>query len=628
MDSSSAPIDVTRAVGTIGAMLERPSPSSIPDAPGVYIFRDQHGRALYVGKAKSLRKRTANYFARDLQPRTRTMVELAVDLEWIVTDSEIAALMLEYSLVQENQPQFNVRLKDDKSFPYLAITRYEDWPRAMVIRGRRRKGVQYFGPYAKAYSIRNTLDSLLRTFPVRTCTNAKYNRHEASGKPCLLFHIEKCSGPCVGEVTDEEYAAHVDGLASFLSGDSDVLIANMDVAMREAADRQEYERAGRLRDRITAMRVALERQELVTDKRIDFDVVAFEEDDLEVVLVVLNIRKGRVTGRKTTVVDRVEDITIPAFVGRMIGQLYGEEDPPNEVLVQEMPEDPDVWQDWLSYRRGSSVSLRVPKRGAKRRIMKTARANAAEEFARHRLKRHSDHNARAKALRSLQDALALPEPPLRIECYDISTIQGRHTVGSMVVFEDGLPKKSQYRRFKIKTIDGQDDFASMEEMLRRRFTAYLAEQQLPVEERGRFSYPPSLVVIDGGKGQLGRALLVLDDLDLEIPAVGLAKKLEEVFVPGDTDPVIIPRGEESLYLLQRVRDEAHRFAITYHRKVRDRSMVDSVLDDVNGIGSGRKKALIKQFGSVKKMREAGIDDLAQVVPDKVAADLYTALHEV
>lgn len=609
-------------------MLERPSPSSIPDAPGVYIFRDQHGRALYVGKAKSLRKRTANYFARDLQPRTRTMVELAVDLEWIVTDSEIAALMLEYSLVQENQPQFNVRLKDDKSFPYLAITRYEDWPRAMVIRGRRRKGVQYFGPYAKAYSIRNTLDSLLRTFPVRTCTNAKYNRHEASGKPCLLFHIEKCSGPCVGEVTDEEYAAHVDGLASFLSGDSDVLIANMDVAMREAADRQEYERAGRLRDRITAMRVALERQELVTDKRIDFDVVAFEEDDLEVVLVVLNIRKGRVTGRKTTVVDRVEDITIPAFVGRMIGQLYGEEDPPNEVLVQEMPEDPDVWQDWLSYRRGSSVSLRVPKRGAKRRIMKTARANAAEEFARHRLKRHSDHNARAKALRSLQDALALPEPPLRIECYDISTIQGRHTVGSMVVFEDGLPKKSQYRRFKIKTIDGQDDFASMEEMLRRRFTAYLAEQQLPVEERGRFSYPPSLVVIDGGKGQLGRALLVLDDLDLEIPAVGLAKKLEEVFVPGDTDPVIIPRGEESLYLLQRVRDEAHRFAITYHRKVRDRSMVDSVLDDVNGIGSGRKKALIKQFGSVKKMREAGIDDLAQVVPDKVAADLYTALHEV
>ncbi|MGI9641169.1 MAG: excinuclease ABC subunit UvrC [Acidimicrobiia bacterium] len=609
-------------------MLQRPSPSSVPDAPGVYIFRDKYGRALYVGKAKSLRKRTANYFARDLQPRTRTMVDLAVDLEWIVTDSEIAALMLEYSLVQENQPQFNVRLKDDKSFPYLALTRYEDWPRAMVMRGKRRKGVQYFGPYAKAYSIRNTLDSLLRTFPVRTCTNAKYNRHEASGKPCLLFHIEECSGPCVGEVTEDEYSSHVEGLASFLSGDSDILIADMEAAMRSAADEQEYERAARLRDRITAMRVALERQELVTDKRIDFDVIAFEEDDLEVVLVVLNVRKGRVTGRKTTVVDRVEDITIPEFVGRMIGQLYGSENPPNEVLVQELPEDPDVWTEWLAYRRGSSVSLRVPQRGPKRRIMGTARANAEEEFARHRLKRHSDHNARAKALRSLQGALALPEPPLRIECYDISTIQGRHTVGSMVVFEDGLPKKSQYRRFKIKTIDGQDDFASMEEMLRRRFTAYLAELKLPVEERGRFSYPPSLIVIDGGKGQLGRALLVLDDLDLDIPAVGLAKKLEEVFVAGDPNPVVIPRGEESLYLLQRVRDEAHRFAITYHRKLRDRSMVDSVLDDVNGIGPGRKKALIKRFGSVKKMRQANTADLAEVVPDKVAADLYTALHEV
>lgn len=625
---AATPIDVTDVVGTIGSMLQRPSPSSVPDAPGVYIFRDKHGRPLYVGKAKSLRKRTANYFARDLQPRTQTMVDLAVDLEWIVTDSEIAALMLEYSLVQENQPQFNVRLKDDKSFPYLALTRYEDWPRAMVMRGRRRKGVQYFGPYAKAYSIRNTLDSLLRTFPVRTCTNAKYNRHEASGKPCLLFHIEKCSGPCVGEVSKEEYEAHVEGLASFLSGDSDVLIADMETAMRTAAGEQEYERAARLRDRTTAMRVALERQELVTDKRIDFDVVAFEEDDLEVVLVVLNIRKGRVTGRKTTIVDRVEDITIPAFVGRMLGQLYGADDPPNEVLVQELPEDPDVWSEWLVYRRGSSVSLRVPQRGAKRRIMKTARANAKEEFARHRLKRHSDHNARARALRSLQEVLALPEPPLRIECYDISTIQGRHTVGSMVVFEDGLPKKSQYRRFKIKTIDGQDDFASMEEMLRRRFTAYLVEQKLPVEDRGRFSYPPSLVVIDGGKGQLGRALLVLDDLDLDIPAVGLAKKLEEVFVSGDPNPVIIPRGEESLYLLQRVRDEAHRFAIMYHRKLRARSMVDSVLDDVNGIGPGRKKALIKRFGSVKKMRQANTEDLAEVVPDKVAADLYTALHEV
>ena len=600
----------------------------MPDAPGVYLFRDEHGRALYVGKAKSLRKRTANYFGSDLPPRTRTMVDAAMDLEWIVTDSEVAALMLEFSLVQENQPPFNVRLKDDKSFPYLALTRNEEWPRAMVMRGRRRRGVEYFGPYARAYSIRQTLDSLLRTFPVRTCTDAKFRRHEASGRPCLLFHIEKCSGPCVGEVDRATYEAHLDGLASFLSGDSDALLADLETAMREASERLEFERAARLRDQITAATTALERQELVTQTREDFDVIAFDDDDLEIVLVVLNVRRGRVTGRKTTVVDRVEDIDLPDFVGRMLGQLYGADPPPKQVLVETLPSDPDLWTEWLTRRRGSNVSLRVPKRGAKRRVMETAKANAAEEFARHRLKRHSDHNARARALRSLQDELGLDRPPLRIECYDISTIQGRHTVGSMVVFEDGLPKKSDYRRFRIKTLDGQDDFAAMEEVLRRRFGAYLAERGADPSERTRFAYPPGLVVIDGGKGQLGRAVSVLEDYGLDIPVVGLAKKLEEVFVPGRSDPIVIERGEESLYLLQRVRDEAHRFAVSYHRKLRGRSMIDSILDDVPGIGSGRKKALIRTFGSVKRMREADIDALAEVVPDKVAHDLYDALHEV
>ncbi|HSJ70325.1 MAG TPA: excinuclease ABC subunit UvrC [Acidimicrobiia bacterium] len=609
-------------------MLDRPPPSSVPDAPGVYIFRDGFGRALYVGKAKSLRKRTANYFATDLAPRTRSMVDTASDLEWIVTDSELAALMVEFSLVQEHQPPFNVRLKDDKSFPYLAITRHEEWPRAMVVRGKRRRGVQYFGPYARAYSIRQTLDSLLRTFPVRTCTNAKFDRHHAMGKPCLLFHIEKCSGPCVGEVEPDTYGQYLDGLGAFLNGDSDVLIADLRSAMAEAAASLEYERAARIRDRIGAMRTALERQELVSETREDFDVIAFDEDDLEIVLVVLNIRRGRVTGRKTTVVDRVEDITIPEFVGRMIGQLYGDETPPKQVLVQELPEDRELWEEWLAERRGNAVSLRVPARGAKRKVMETARANASEEFARHRLKRHGDHNARARALRSLQGELSLPTPPLRIECYDISTIQGRHTVGSMVVFEDALPKRNEYRRFRVRTLDGQDDFAAMEEVLRRRFTAYVIERDADGPERGRFSYPPSLVVIDGGKGQLGRAVSVLDELGLEIPVIGLAKKLEEVFVPGEPEPIIIDRGEESLYLLQRVRDEAHRFAVTYHRKLRDRSMVDSILDDVPGIGPGRKKALIRAFGSVKKMRDADVDALALIVPDTVAKDLFEALHEV
>jgi excinuclease ABC subunit C len=609
-------------------MRTRPPASNVPDAPGVYIFRDLEGRPLYVGKAKSLRKRTANYFASDLAPRTRAMVDAADDLEWIVTDSEVAALMLEYSLVQEYQPQFNVRLKDDKSFPYLAITRHEEWPRAMVMRGKRRKGVQYFGPFARAYSIRQTLDSLLRTFPVRTCTNAKYRRHEASGRPCLLFHIEKCSGPCVGEVDAETYEGYLAGLAAFLDGDSEVLIADMSAAMQQAADDLAYERAARLRDRINAMRVALERQELVTDRPESFDVIAVDDDDLEVALVVLMIRKGRVTGRKSAIVDRVEDISIPEFIGRMLGQLYGSHTPPNLVLVPVLPDDADLWEAWMTDQRGSRVSLRVPKRGMKRKVMETARANAREEFSRHRLKRQSDHNARAKALRSLQAELDLPVPPLRIECYDISTIQGRYTVGSMVVFEDGLPKKGEYRRFRIRTIDGQDDFASMEEVLRRRFAAYVADRERAVADRGRFAYAPSLIVIDGGKGQLGRASAVLAEFDLDIPVVGLAKKLEEVFVPGVSDPVVIGRGEESLYLLQRVRDEAHRFAITYHRRLRDRSMVDSILDDVPGIGPGRKKALIRRFGSVKKMREADVSTLSEVVPDTVASDLYQALHEV
>ncbi|GMR02137.1 MAG: excinuclease ABC subunit UvrC [Acidimicrobiia bacterium] len=610
------------------AMLERPPPATIPEGPGVYIFRDVHGRALYVGKAKSLRKRTANYFAKDLAPRTRTMVDSASDLEWIVTDSEVAALMLEFSLVQVHQPLFNVRLKDDKSFPYLAITTSDAWPRARVMRGRKRKGVDYFGPYARAYAIRQTLDGLLRSFPIRTCTDAKFRRHEASGRPCLLFHIEKCSGPCIGAVSHDEYTSHVDGLAGFLSGDSEELIANIEESMRTTAASQDFEQAARLRDQAIAMRTALERQELVTETREDFDVLATDEDDLEFVLVVLNIRKGRVTGRKTMVVDRVEDIDRPTFIGRMIGQLYRDEQPPKRILVPELPPDVDLWVEWLHLARGSKVSLRVPKRGAKRRIMETAEANARTEFARYRLKRHSDHNARARALRSLQDTLDLPASPLRIECYDISTIQGRFTVASMVVFEDGLPKKSQYRRFRIKTLQGQDDFAAMEEVIRRRFTAYLAETDHPHKEGDTFSYPPGLVVIDGGKGQLSRASGVLSELDLDIPVIGLAKKLEEVFIPGRADPIVIPRGEESLYLLQRVRDEAHRFAVAYHRQLRDRSMVGSVLDRVEGIGPARKKALMRRFGSVKKMREVEIGDLSQVVPDRVASVLYEALHEV
>lgn len=607
-------------------MVRRPPTSSVPDSPGVYLFRDEHGAVLYVGKAKSIRKRLANYFARDLAPRTRAMVEAADSLDWIVTDNEVAALMLEFSLAQEHQPRFNIRLRDDKSFPYLAITRNQEWPRAMVMRGKRRKGVQYFGPYAHAYAIRQTLDLLLRTFPVRTCTDNKFRRHEAMGRPCLLFHIERCSGPCVGEVTREEYAEHVDGLARFLDGDTDDITERLQREMLESADRLEYELSARLRDQLAAVERAMERQELVTQRRDNFDLIALEDDELEAVVAVLNVKRGRVTGRKVSVIDKVSDVTTEELVGIILGQLYGDDAPPRQVLVQYPPDDSDVWTEWLSQRRGTRVELRVPQRGAKRRLMETAHANAREEFARHRLKRHSDHNARARALRSLQEHLELAEPPLRIECYDISTIQGRDTVGSMVVFEDALPRTSDYRRFKVRSVDGQDDFAAMEEVLRRRFTAYLSEQEKPLEERGKFSYPPSLVVIDGGAGQLSRAVKVLVEHDLDIPVVGLAKKLEEVYRPGTPEPLTIPRGEEALYLLQQVRDEAHRFAVAYHRKLRGKRMVDSILDDVPGVGPARKRKLLRAFGSLKRMREADIDDLARVVPDGVASELYSALH--
>ena len=607
-------------------MRRRPPPSEIPDRSGVYLFRDGHGEVLYVGKAKSLRKRLANYFGPDLTPRTRAMVNAADAVDWIVTPTEVAAIMVEYSLIHEHQPRYNIRLRDDKSFPYLAITRSQEWPRAMVMRGKRRKGVQYFGPFAHAYAIRQTLDLLLRTFPVRTCTDAKFGRHETSERPCLLFHIERCSGPCVGEVSAEEYSGYVDGLAAFLSGDTERITSRLSDEMSRSAAIQEYEVAARIRDQLSAVRRAMERQTLVGEARENFDVIGVAGDELETSLVVLNVRRGRITGRKTTIIDRVEDVSTAGLIGVLLEQLYGSELPPREVLVHELPENPDLWTAWLADRRGSRVSLRVPQRGSKRRVLETAVTNAGEEFNRHRLRRHADHNARARALNNLQEALDLPEPPLRIECYDISTIQGSDTVGSMVVFEDGLPKKSDYRRFKVRSFEGQDDFAAMEEVLRRRFTAYLAERELPADERGRFAYPPSLVVVDGGAGQLGRAVLVLDELDLNIPVVGLAKRLEEVYVPANPDPVTIPKGEEALYLLQRVRDEAHRFAVTYHRKLRGKRMVDSILDGVPGVGPVRKRALIRHFGSLKRIREASKDALAGVVPDKVAENLYEALH--
>ena len=606
--------------------MDRPPSVEIPDAPGAYLFRDGHGRVIYVGKAKSLRKRVISYFGRELHARTSAMVESARDVDWIVASSEVEAIMLEYSLIKQHRPRFNIRLRDDKSYPYLAITRSDQWPRAHVMRGRRRKGTAYFGPYAHTYAIRKTLDLVLRTFPVRTCSDSLFRRQQLQGRPCLLFHIEKCSGPCVGEVTDEDYQKAVEGLSSFLQGDIDQVVEEITDRMQRSSEALEYEAAARHRDRLEDLEKALARQEMVTDRREDFDLIAEHGDELETAIWVLFVRRGRVVGRLGSVVDRVEEVSRSELAGSILRELYGDRSPPPLVLVPDLPPDHETFRAWLSERRGGRVELRVPKRGGKRRLMETAGTNAREMFGRHRLRRQADHNARARALRSLQEVLGLPEPPLRIEAFDVSTLMGTHTVASMVVVEDGLARKSDYRRFKIRRVRGQDDFAAMEEAIRRRFTAYLASRDLPAHQKARFRYPPSLVVIDGGAGQLGRAVRVLDELGLDIPVVGLAKRMEEVYFPDAAEPLRISRRAEALYLLQRIRDEAHRFAVEYHRKLRSKGMVDSLLDEAPGIGPVRKRALLRRFGSLRKLREAEVEELAEVVPSAVADDLYLLLR--
>jgi excinuclease ABC subunit C len=627
--------------------MRRPEPASIPQEPGSYQFKDADGRVIYVGKAKNLRSRVMSYFGTGLLERTRQMVEAAESVEWIAVRNEVEALFLEYNLIKRHRPRFNIRLKDDKSYPYLAVTVGEEWPRAMVMRGAKRKGVRYFGPYAHAYAIRETLDLLLRTFPIRTCTKNKFDRHHRLGRPCLYAHIEKCAAPCVGAVGAEEYAGLVTELLDFLGGDTSPILDRLDKQMHAASDGLEFERAARLRDQILMVRKAIERQQMVDAREEDYDAIGIAEDPLEASVQVFLVRKGRVVGRKGIVVDKVEDVTRAELVGRLLEQLYGDGGPdganevPREILVPEEPDDRELYEEFLGAVRESGnegaagrtgkVRVRVPRRGAKRALLQTVTQNAEEAFTRHKLRRASDHNARARALVALQDALGLPEAPLRIECYDISNLQGTEIVASMVVMEDGLPKRSDYRRFRLRHQDGQDDFASMEEVLTRRFRRYLDERAEGAQSGKRFAYPPNLVIIDGGKGQLGVATRVLDELGLEdIAVAGLAKRFEEVYLPGDSEPVTIPRDSEALHLLQQVRDEAHRFAITYHRQLRAKKMTRSVLDDVPGLGPVRRARLLKEHSSVKRLRELDEDDLVAIpwLPAAVARSVYATLHDL
>ena len=624
--------------------MQRPASSTIPDAPGSYQFKDEHGRVIYVGKASSLRSRLANYFQdpQRLHPRTAAMVAAAQSVEWIEVRNEVEALMLEYNLIKQHRPRFNIRLRDDKSYPFLAVTTDEVWPRAVVMRGRRRKGVRYFGPYAHAYAIRETLDLLVRSFPVRTCSPAKFNEHSRLGRPCLLFHIEKCSGPCVGEVDEAAYGEVVKGLMRFLDGDTEFVESSLESEMAAAVKELEFEAAARLRDRLASIRRAMEKQQVVAERSEDIDVIGIADDDLEASIQVFYVRHGRVVGRRGFIVDKIEDLSPGGLVDRVLEELYGDEPAmgyPKSVLVPVASADEATYVEWLSAMRGSAVEIRVPQRGDKRALHETVTMNAREEFVRHRLRRAADHNTRSRALSELQDMLSLPEAPLRIECYDMAHLQGTDYVGSMVVLEDGLPAKREYRRFKVKDVPGNDDYAAMREVLTRRLTAYIeSRESVNVEEvdsvrpakPGKFSYPPQLLLVDGGKGQLGVAVEVVRSLGLEdeIPVASLAKRFEEVFVPGRPEPIPIPRGSEAMFMLQRIRDEAHRFANTFHRELRGKRVRASVLDGIAGLGEARRAKLMKAFGSVAALRKASLEELQGLtwLPDSVAVEIHRRLN--
>jgi excinuclease ABC subunit C len=620
----------------VDLMLHPPATGSIPDAPGSYQFFDAERRILYVGKAKSLRHRLPNYWQDSalLLPRTAQMVAQADHVEWVVVDSEVDALILEHSLIQAHLPRYNVRLKDDKTYPWLAITLNDEWPRPAVVRGRKRKGVRYFGPYGQAGGIRSTLDLLVRSFPVRTCSDTKFVRHERLGRPCLLYDIDRCSGPCVGAVDRDAYDGYVNDLMGFLSGDTDPVLDRLQAEMQAASEHLEFERAARLRDRIATAQKAAEAQLMVSERSEDFDVIGVADDPLEASVQIFVVRRGRVVGHRGFVAEKVEDLNGADFLAPTLQQVYGTDgtEVPRRILVPELPADHLVVTEWLRSLRRGPVDVAVPQRGSKRALQETVTRSAGEDLARHRLRRASDHNARSKALTELQAALGLREAPLRIECYDMSHLSGTDYVGSMVVVEDGLAKRSDYRRFKVKTVGGNDDYAAMEEVLTRRLSALVEARDVPTTERPRrFAYRPNLLLVDGGKGQLGVAERVVSQLGLEgeIELASLAKQFEEVYRPGRPEPVRLRRGSDALYLLQRVRDEAHRFAITFHRERRGKRMTTSALDGIPGLGPARRARLVKEMGGVNAVKSASLEELLarSWLPDAVGLAVYDGLHQ-
>ena len=642
----------------------RPATGAIPTDPGVYKFRDAHRRVIYVGKAKNLRSRLTSYFAdiTGLHPRTRQMVTTAASVEWTVVGTEVEALQLEYNWIKEFDPRFNVRYRDDKTYPMLAVTLNETYPRVFVYRGARKPGVRYFGPYAHAWAIRETVDLLTRVFPIRTCSTGVFRRNEQMGRPCLLGYIDKCSAPCVGRVDADEHRAIVDDFCDFLAGKTDGLIRRLEREMNSAAEELDFERAARLRDDTSALRRAMEKQAVVLGSGTDADVIAMVGDELESSVTIFHVRDGRVRGERGWVVEVQENATLAEQVESFLTQFYGAESDmssgiPREVLVPALPDDVEQMQDWLTQRRGARVDVRVPQRGDKRNLMTTVERNASDALARHKLQRAGDLTTRSAALTELQEHLGLDVAPLRIECIDISHVQGTDVVASLVVFEDGLPRKSDYRHYGIKEAAGDgrsDDVASIAEVTRRRFLRHRGGEATPPPVDGdepvalpgsevsaeegkkrRFAYPPNLFVVDGGAPQVHAAAAVLEELGVtDVAIIGLAKRLEEVWVPGDDEPVILPRNSEALFLLQRVRDEAHRFAITFHRSKRSKRMTASALDGIPGLGATRRTALVTHFGSVANLKKATVEEISQVpgigattaqsVRDALSADESTA----
>ena len=616
-------------------MIKQPEQGSIPTKPGSYQFFDGHGNIIYVGKAKNLRSRVNSYFGnkKTMAVRTQRMMEEATHLEWIQVRNELEALMLEFTLIKEHKPRFNVDLKDNKSYPYLSVTVNEKWPRPTITRGERKRGVRYFGPYGNVKAIRETLDLLIKSFPLRTCSNAKFNEHEKMGKPCLLFHIDKCSGPCVEKITEKEYNNLVSDLLGFLDGNSKKIVDDLRNEMSIFSEKQEFENAGRARDIILNIERVLERQQMVLKETENIDIFGFFGDEIEASVQVFYVRHGRVVGRKGFIVDRIAGIKNSELVRHLLVDHYASDPPrgvPSQILAEVSPVDIQLLETWLTIERNSAVEIRVPKRGEKKSLLETVISNANEEFIRHRLKRATDHNSRSKALNELQTALGMGTAPLRIECYDMSHLQGTDYVGSMVVMEDGLLKKSDYRRFRINSFDGNDDYAAMKEVISRRIAAYLKESKETVEGgTKKFAYPPQLLLVDGGKGQLSVAEAAVSEVGLSdlIFVASLAKQFEEVFVTGQREPVVIPRNSEALYMLQRLRDESHRFAVEYHRKLRGKRMTESVLDGIPGLGEKRKNRLLEEYGSLKRVKESTLKELNEIkwLPEKVASEVARKL---